>query len=292
MAAYQRADGLLQVRPRQRGDGGRGPTDDLGRSGATVGCRRPERIPGLVAASRHRGHRIGVDEDAIREVIRRMSAPGPPRLELLAGGRRSVSGPELVGLLPGSFDPLTTGHAGLAEALHRAGAGLVLLVYAVRTLPKERPGPPPLLPPERRLAALAAYCRGRRHLAPAAASHGLYADQAEAAASLFPGARILLGMGADKVRQLLDPRWYEDRDAALERLFRVADVAYAPRGGEDPPLEELVGDRAEWIGRMRRLQLPPGLGAVSSSDVRARLRRGGEPGSDIPREVHPFLADR
>ncbi|HEX2030159.1 MAG TPA: hypothetical protein VHL78_01990 [Actinomycetota bacterium] len=226
-----------------------------------------------------------MDLQAVRVALRRAAAPGPPRLEVLRAVDRS---PDVVGLVPGSFDPLTAAHVELAEALRRAGADLVLLTYAVRTLPKERRAPPPLLPPERRLLALAAYCEPRSHLAPAVSSHGLYADQAEAAAATFPGAAVVLAMGSEKLRQLLDPRWYEDREAALERLFRAAEVAYAPRHGDPSPVEEA----AWWRSRIRRLDVPPGMAAVSSGEVRERVRRGEPPGADVPPEVHAFLAAR
>ena len=222
----------------------------------------------------------------IRAVLDRAAAPGPPRLEALASVERR---PRVLGVVPGSFDPPTSAHLALAEGLRRAGAHRVLLVYAARTLPKERAAPPPLLPPERRVQALVACCASRPHLTPAVCSHGLYADQAEAAAAAFPGARIILGMGSEKLRQLLDPRWYDDREAALDRLFRAAEVAYAPRHGGESPLPEAPGQHPWWRSRIRRLDLPPAVAAVSSGEVRERLRRGEPPGPEVPPEVHPFL---
>lgn len=227
-----------------------------------------------------------MDLAAIRAALRRAAAPGPPRLEVL---RPVDPAPDLVGVVPGSFDPPTAAHLALAEALHRAGAGWVVLAYAVRTLPKERRAPPPLLPPERRLLALAACCEPRPYLAPAVCSHGLYADQAQAAATAFPGAAVLLGMGSEKLRQVLDPGWYEDPDAAMERLFRVAEVAYAPRPGDEPSLGELSPVARGWRSRIRRLELPAGVAWVSSGEVRDRVRRGERPGPEVPPEVHPFL---
>src|SRR5438552_1724916 len=90
-------------------------------------------------------------------------------------------------MLAGSFDPLTVAHEALAaRALGRAD--LVALVFSLRTLPKDEPAPPPLLPVEARIKILQRFCAARPGHAVGVASHGLLSEQVEAGAERFPEA--------------------------------------------------------------------------------------------------------
>jgi nicotinamide-nucleotide adenylyltransferase len=195
-----------------------------------------------------------------------------------------------VGLVSGSFDPMTVAHAALAEALQTE---VTLLVYSPATLPKER-GPggephPPLLDEADRLASMRAWSVGHPGAAVAVCSHGLLADQAEAAAAAFPEARLRFGMGSDKVLQLFDPRWYGDRDADLGRLFTRAEVFYSVRPGDERRVEECLADNPRWRERFRRLQLPGDLAWLSSRAVRESIRRGRDVSALVPLEILPFV---
>src|ERR671918_198607 len=76
-------------------------------------------------------HRTGVARRFLTEAVRRATLPGQPRLEVL-GPAPSAAGS--VGLVAGSFDPMTAAHAAFAEALDTE---LTLLVWSPATLPKE-----------------------------------------------------------------------------------------------------------------------------------------------------------
>jgi nicotinamide-nucleotide adenylyltransferase len=226
-----------------------------------------------------------VDRGRIREVLDRARRPGPPRLEVLDGSPSEG----VVGLVPGSFDPMTVAHVGLAEAMD---ADLALFLYSPATLQKET-GPggspePPLLSEEDRVASVLAVVGPRPGRGVAVCSHGLLADQAEAAARAFPRAALVFGVGSDKIRQLLDPRWYRDRDTDLSRLFSLAEVAFAVRSGDDGP-DPVEAAGAPWGSRIRRLDLDPRLAGISSRAVRAALRRGQDVTDVVPAEVLPFL---
>jgi nicotinamide-nucleotide adenylyltransferase len=221
---------------------------------------------------------------ALAAAIDRAARPGRPRLEVLG-----VSPPAAgsVGLVPGSFDPMTVAHAALAEAL---GTDLTLLVWSPATLPKEA-GPggspaPPLLEPEVVLASLLAWCDPRAWARVAVCSHGLLADQVEAAAVTFSRARLVLGMGSDKLLQLHDPRWYQDRDAVLGHLFDRAEVVAAARAGHS--MEVVVGE-TRWSDRIRTVRLPAGLAAISSRAVREAVRAGEDVAEAVPLEILPFV---
>ena len=216
--------------------------------------------------------------------IDRALRPGRPRLEILGVSPAAVRS---AGLVAGSFDPMTVAHAALAEAL---GTDLTLLVWSPATLPKAAgpggPPSPPLLQPEDVLASLLAWCEPRRWARVAVCSHGLLVDQVEAAAASFPGARLVVGLGSDKVFQLLDPRWYEDREGVLGRLFDRSEVAAAPRAGQDM---ESVVRRTPWSDRIRTVRLPAALAEISSRAVREAVRRGEEVSGFVPPEILPFV---
>lgn len=231
----------------------------------------------------------------IGRALARAEEPGPPRLEALWPPFSDA--PDRVALIAGSFDPMTIAHAALAEALTER-AELVLFLYSVRTLPKQE-GPrgragQPLLSPRDRVASLLAYVRLRPGLGVALCSHGLYADQAEAARAAFPEAELLFGVGSDKVVQLLDPAWYEApsgerRDAALDRLFSLARMVYAGREGTDERLAEALVEAERWRDRLEVITLPPEVAGVSSRAVRDAVSRGREVEDLVPPEILPFV---
>jgi nicotinamide-nucleotide adenylyltransferase len=229
-----------------------------------------------------------VNRAEIGAALERARRAEAPRLEAL--GPTLAADPPTLGLVSGSFDPMTVAHAGLARALE---TDLTLLVYSPATLPKEAgpagPKHPPLMSEEDRVASLLAWCGGRPGMAVALCSHGLYADQAEAAAVAFPRSAVVLGVGSDKVMQLFDPRWYEDRDAELHRLFSRAQVAYAVRAGDEDRLRACLEQNARWTDRLRRLDLPPQVAVVSSRAVRAAVARDEDVSASVPPEILPFV---
>jgi nicotinic acid mononucleotide adenylyltransferase len=229
----------------------------------------------------------------IGRALARLGEPGPPRLEVL--WPYAPGSPASVGLVSGSFDPMTLAHAALADALADT-ADLVLFLYSPGTLAKE-PGPggdpgAPLLDPRDRVASLLAYCRSRPGRGVALCSHGLYADQAEAAGRAFPASGIVFGLGSDKVAQLLDPGWYDNREAALDRLFSTARVAYAVREGEEDRLSVALGEASRWRDRLEPLALPPELAGLSSRRIREEVAGGRDVAELVPPEVLPFIERR
>ena len=153
----------------------------------------------------------------------------PPAARVLAGSAR-LRHAARVGVFAGSFNPLTEAHAALARAA-RAQAGLDVIVWlcATRTVDKERVERAAL--PDR-LAQLVAYACAATAAAVALTNRGLYVDEARALRPvLAPHAQLSVLVGFDKIVQILDPRYYVDRDAALRALFAEANVLVAPRAG-------------------------------------------------------------
>jgi nicotinic acid mononucleotide adenylyltransferase len=222
--------------------------------------------------------------DIVR-ALDRARLPGRPRLEVLGG----VPPVDTVGLVPGSFDPMTVAHAALADGLD---AELTIFVYSPRTLPKEPAAggvEPPFLEERDRVASLLAYCAARPPVGVALASHGRLVDQAEAAAAAFPGASLVFGVGSDKVAQILHPRWYGDPEADLGRLFTLAEIRYGVRAEDRSRIEDVLRAAGRWRSRIRALDLPQEVASLSSRAVRATLRGGQVAEALVPAAVRPFL---
>jgi nicotinate-nucleotide adenylyltransferase len=230
------------------------------------------------------------DSPAPRLVLWPDDDPDPRAWSGPGGG--APANPSSVGLLSGSFDPPTAGHEELARAAGRR-LDLVVLVVSARTLPKEGGAAAPLLDAGARLRAVESLVRDRPGLALGLASHGLLSDQAVAAVERFPRASRSLVMGSDKLAQLLDPGWYDDRDAALAALFAAADVLVAEREGDGAALAGAMRESARlgWAERIARLDADPRAAAISSRTVRARARAGADVSDLVPPEVLPYVLE-
>jgi nicotinic acid mononucleotide adenylyltransferase len=204
--------------------------------------------------------------------LARARAPGPPRLELVAGmvapGRRH-------GLLAGTFNPLTRAHAALALAGHRAGCERVVLAMAPASLDKE--GVERAHPVDR-LDWARAWASRRRWAAVAVASHPLLVDMAEALGELA-GGEVALLLGTDKAAQLVDARYYGDLHAALDRLAgAAASLLVADRPGHHAP-------GPEHGLRLARLPTPAWVAARSATEARALAAAGGDLARLVPASV-------
>jgi nicotinic acid mononucleotide adenylyltransferase len=225
----------------------------------------------LTAAERRR---LGPPAAAL---ARARDLSGPPRLEPL-GGRLPRAA--RVGLLAGTFNPFTRAHAALAVAGHRAGCTLVVLAMAPVSLAKE--GLERAHPLDR-LDWVAAWARRHPWAVVAAASHPLLVDMAEALGRAT-GGRVALLVGADKAAQLVEPHWYDDPAAALDRLGRAASLLVAERTGHrapDLPLRAAPLPTAAWVPERSATQaraaagrgLP--LGDLLPAAVARRVERTG-----------------
>lgn len=193
-----------------------------------------------------------------------------------------------VALLPGSFNPPTAAHLLLAERALREGFDCVALVLARVVVGKRDGG----LIPEDRLLALATIAEPPGRVV-AVSSCGLYADQAQAAREAFPGAEVTFLVGSDKVMQIFEHRWYDDRDRALERLFDAARLLAAPRADDGDRVREVL-DRPEnrrFAERVEILRLHPAVSDLSSTRVRGLLQSGADPSGLLPPPVAELLAE-
>lgn len=206
---------------------------------------------------------------------------GPDRIE---GGR--------IAILPGSFNPPTIAHTDLAAAARRRFE-LDCVVYSLSsvTVDKERVEG---LCREDRLLLLSLLAEEEPWLGVAVVNRGLYSEQAPGFRAGFggdPDLRFIVGM--DKVLQIFDPKYYDDRDRALDALFAHARLVAANR--EDwgaAELRALLDQPANlpYRDRVEPLALAAHLKDQSSSAVRRGVEEESSWDGDVPGVVREFVA--
>jgi nicotinate-nucleotide adenylyltransferase len=199
--------------------------------------------------------------------------------------------PARLGVLAGSFNPMTLAHTALAgRALAEGGLDAVAFALSVRIVDKERVTGAAM---EDRLLALELYVQRHPDYAVLVLNRGLYVDQAAALRAAFPALRELAFIvGYDKAVQIFDPRYYADRDAALERLFALATLLVAPRAGQGQAALAALLARPEnrrFAGAVRWLPLPAAYTALSSTRVRQEAGSAAEVEA-VPVETRALLA--
>ncbi|HWP29629.1 MAG TPA: hypothetical protein VNM50_08825 [Chloroflexota bacterium] len=226
---------------------------------------------------------------ALARALAALDPAAPPTARLLRAPRAGLG--QRVGVLPGSFDPLTTAHAALARAaLRHGGIDSLLFLLSVRTVDKEGRACAALAD---RALVLQRYIAARPRYGLVVCNRGLYVEEAEALAALLPaGAAVWFVVGYDKIVQVFDPRYYPDREAALTRLFQRAGFLVAPRGPAGPrELAALLArpENQPYRERVRYLPLPPAYRDLSATAVRAALAAGADPRGLVPAAVAAFI---
>lgn len=197
-------------------------------------------------------------------------------------------------VFPGSFNPPTIAHlALLRQAWQFAGVHGPMYIYAALSThitDKERVQRPSLLD---RIALLETVLRNHvRHTGIMLFNRGLYVEQAEAVQKTFPEVtKLYFLIGFDKIEQIFDPRYYEDRDQALDELFELADFLVAPRGESGPEELNALLNRPEnrqYAGHVHALPLSATYRTISSTNVRQGLLAHEQ---EVPSEVRRFMQE-
>ena len=228
---------------------------------------------------------------ALRDRLQSLDSAAPPAACLLSAPRHPP--PQRLGVLCGSFNPLTLAHAALAQHACRT-FHLDQLLYTVAkvTVDKERVTGMGL---EDRLLLLLLHAQPQQHLGVAVVNRGLYFEQAHAFQSLFDqpvGLFFIVGM--DKLVQILDARYYQDRAAALDRLFALTSLVVANRGDmARRAFDELLQrpDNQPYRDAIHFLPLPETVAELSSTAIRQTEGEAANLPAHVPAEVARFLTE-
>jgi nicotinamide-nucleotide adenylyltransferase len=197
-------------------------------------------------------------------------------------------------VFPGSFNPPTAAHlAMLSQAAQFGRLHEEMRVYAAmskRTTDKETMERPLLV--DRILLLDTVLHNHAPHTGILLFNLGLYVEQAEAIRSQYPEVRQLFFLlGFDKIVQIFDARYYENRDRALRELFALAEILVAPRAGAGAAeLNALLAqpENAPFASHMHLLPLDTTFRDISSSHTRQRVAAHER---DVPPEVLRFIRE-
>ncbi len=209
---------------------------------------------------------------------------------VVASERRELRGDIIV--FPGSFNPPTLAHLAMLRSArdlaerHDGGHWRVYIALSKQIIDKETVERMTLLD---RVGLLEGVLAGYvRHAGIVLFNRGLYVEQAQGIRAAFPQVqRLSFLVGFDKILQILDPRYYTERDTALRELFALARLLVAPRGGDGARELQALLARAEnrpFAGFIRPIPLEERYREISSTRARAEGRL-----DDLPREVYDFI---
>jgi nicotinic acid mononucleotide adenylyltransferase len=240
--------------------------------------------PGLTWQQRYDATRAALDSPAhlggYMHAIAALSAESEPAGTIVYAPKwmtaRWSKSRQRILLIPGSFNPLTWAHVVLATnawlTLNPIGGERPLAYYlwsgAISTVAKEQV--------ERaawadRLAQLVTLTRASIHQSGVVLfNKGLYLDQARALRTMVhPESELVIVVGFDKIAQIFDERFYEDRDAALHELFSLARILVAPRDSAGKEELRALLDQPENRSFADRVQfMEAGQAPLSSSQIR------------------------
>jgi nicotinic acid mononucleotide adenylyltransferase len=192
-------------------------------------------------------------------------------------------------VFPGSFNPPTLAHLAMlrqARAWITQRHGGHWQIYAALSrhiVDKETTARMTLLD---RVALLERLLTG--HTGVLLLNRGLYVEQAQGIRAAFPQIRRLYFLlGFDKIVQIIDMRYYADRDAALRELFTLAELLVAPRGADGKNQLNALLARPEnrpFVSYIHALPLDARYREMSSTSARQGVRL-----SDVPAEVGDFI---
>jgi len=189
--------------------------------------------------------------------------------------RQPAGKPHKVGILPGSFNPLTVAHLELALA----ASGWVDLIVCVvpEVFPHKTYSGATL---EQRVEMLETAGLGIPH-AIASTRQGLFIDIArEFRAHYGTETELAFICGRDAAERIL--HWDYGRAGVVGEMLAEFQLLVAPRGGHFSP-------REEFRHRIHALALPQGHELVSSTEVRERIGRGEAWEHLVPEKIRKLV---
>ncbi|MCC7106935.1 MAG: hypothetical protein IT307_17515 [Chloroflexi bacterium] len=214
-----------------------------------------------------------------------------PSIRLVDAAHVAVARWAPLAVLAGSFNPLTRAHELLAlAALDQLRPDRLMFALSTRTVDKELVTGATLVD---RLLCLELHDQRLGQRATVLLNRGLYVDQARLLHTVG-GPRPVFVVGFDKIVQVLDPRYYSDRDAALGELFDRASFAVAPRGRDgEAELGALLArpENQPYAQAITSLSLDATVADDSSTGLRSALGAGRPVPADAPIETRKLVAE-
>jgi nicotinate-nucleotide adenylyltransferase len=192
--------------------------------------------------------------------------------------RRALGMPSRLGILPGTFNPITVAHVALARA---ALSHVDEVVYILpRVFPHKSYGRASFA---QRVELLCAAAGEDQNFSVAAADGGLFVEiAAECRAAYGNHAAFTFLCGRDAAERIVN--WDYGRPGALGGMLRQFDLLVAARGGEyEPP--------PEFRASIRSMELAGEFDHVSATEVRGMIARGEAWDHLVPAAIRPRVKE-
>lgn len=218
---------------------------------------------------------------------------GDPRPRILMIPKSKVEAERVdqgVGVFPASFNPITEGHVAIVRRATEIGAFQeIVLLLDIQAMDKEIFGATLV----DRLLVLRILFDGDLQVSVGVSNRGLFLAKVDALKEAYPKATgITFIVGSDTLERVFDPKYYDDRERALEKLFASCTFMVAYRGGHGREAVQKLMSSAEnerFKERVRFFEIPNELAQVSSSAVRQRVTEGRSVGRLVPAPVRKFI---
>jgi nicotinate-nucleotide adenylyltransferase len=188
--------------------------------------------------------------------------------------RRAAGHPTRLGILPGTFNPVTIAHVALARAARRYCDEVVFVLP--RVFPhKEYTG----ATLEERLQLLDAALESESNFSLAMTEAGLFVEiAAECRQTYGREVRLSFLCGRDAAERIVE--WDYGEAGSVAEMLREFDLLVAARGGEYTPPDSLAGG-------IQPLAVDPEINLVSATEVRTRIAGAGAWEHLVPPAIRP-----
>lgn len=210
-----------------------------------------------------------------------------PRILLISRSKESAErGGKELGVFPSSFNPITKGHVAILQRAAEIKAFKeILLVLDTHAMDKEIVGATLV----DRLLMVHGLFEDYPHLSVGVSNRGLFVTKAELLKGMYPSETdITFIVGYDTMKRVFDPKYYEDREGALDQLFGSCTFMVANRENQGrEALQQLIASGTNWRfkDKVHFFEIPNHLASISSSHVRQRVKEGKSFARFVPTQI-------
>ena len=215
------------------------------------------------------------------------TAPGEPHIRMVRAASHGVPapGPGRLGVLGGSYNPITHAHLAIADTVV-SKFGLHEVLFLLPAVPPHKTIFGASL--EQRLEMMQLAVPDRPYAAVGLSTHGLFLDMYQGLVGVYPpSTEVFFLTGRDAAERILTWK-YDDAEAALRQMFTAFQFIVCDRDGpfhlpDDPLL-------APYRQRIHGCTLPPGFNHVSATEVRRRCQQGQSLDDLVPTGVARYIS--
>ena len=229
----------------------------------------------------------------LRNAVEEMNLEGPPTIHLLSrakGGVKKSSGK--LGVFPSSFNPITVSHVELIErAISEFAVDEVILLLDKKIQDKEVFGSTLV----DRLLMLLITWQDTSRISVGLSNRGLFVEKIAALQKVYSqGIDIHFIVGYDTIIRVLDKKYYDDREKALDELFGNCSFLATNRGQRSVQDINRLFKRKEnrqYARSVKTFKISASLASISSTLVREHVEKGRDIAGFVPTEIEKFISE-